>query len=60
MLLLNLYDTDDKIREAAEEALQVYGHVDVLVNNAGTNYIGYGPVEETRCVSLARPHTSSS
>lgn len=47
MLVLDLYDSDDKLRKAAEAALQVYGHVDVLVNNAGTNYVGYGPVEET-------------
>ncbi|EKM53353.1 uncharacterized protein PHACADRAFT_147841 [Phanerochaete carnosa HHB-10118-sp] len=47
MLLLDLYDTDDKIKAVAEEVLRVYGYIDVLINNAGTNHIGYGPVEET-------------
>ncbi|GJE91339.1 NAD(P)-binding protein [Phanerochaete sordida] len=47
MLLLDLYDTDENIKATAERAIEVYGHIDVLVNNAGTNYIGYGPVEET-------------
>ncbi|KIP03708.1 hypothetical protein PHLGIDRAFT_226893 [Phlebiopsis gigantea 11061_1 CR5-6] len=34
-LVLDLMSPDDEIKLAAEKALQVHGHVDVLVNNAG-------------------------
>lgn len=47
-LVLSLDSSDEVIQKAAEEAIQIYGHVDVLVNNAGTNNPGYGPVEEVR------------
>lgn len=47
-LVLDLEASDEEIREVAQDALQIYGHVDVLVNNAGTNAFGYGPVEEIR------------
>lgn len=43
--MLDLTDSDENIQQAAESAIQVYGHVDVLVNNAGTNS-AIGPVEE--------------
>ena len=35
-LVLDLDSPDDVVRQAAQDAIQVYGHVDVLVNNAGT------------------------
>jgi NAD(P)-dependent dehydrogenase (short-subunit alcohol dehydrogenase family) len=44
-VILDLTDSDDKINQAAARAIQVYGHVDVLVNNAGTSS-SFGPVEE--------------
>ncbi|PSR71912.1 hypothetical protein PHLCEN_2v12214, partial [Hermanssonia centrifuga] len=37
-------DSDEQIISAAHEALQIYGYVDFLVNNAANGVIG--PVEE--------------
>lgn len=45
-LVLTLESSDEDIENVAKEALSVYGHVDVLVNNAGTIAGGYGPIEE--------------
>ncbi|THH00994.1 hypothetical protein EW026_g1628 [Hermanssonia centrifuga] len=39
-------DSDEQIISAAHEALQIYGYVDVLVNNAANGVIG--PVEELK------------
>ena len=44
-LILDLTDSDEVIKQAAIHAIQIYGRVDVLVNNAGTSN-GLGPVEE--------------
>lgn len=49
-VLVDFRAPDAEIRRAADEALQVYGRVDVLVNNAGTVNGGTQPVEEMRCV----------
>lgn len=49
-LVLDLDAPDEELQRAAEEALGVYGYVDVLVNNAGSNTTGVGPVEEISCV----------
>ncbi|GBE84245.1 Uncharacterized oxidoreductase [Sparassis crispa] len=43
-LILDLNAPDAEIRQAGEAALKVYGHVDVLVNNAAFGVVG--PVEE--------------
>jgi NAD(P)-dependent dehydrogenase (short-subunit alcohol dehydrogenase family) len=37
------------LKKTAEEAVKLFGHIDVLVNNAG--YISTGLIEETRYVS---------
>ena len=47
-LVLDLSKPDDDIKRAAESALQIYGHVDVLVNNAG--WAVTSPWEEAECV----------
>ena len=51
-ILLDFCSSDDEIVAAAEDALNVYGHVDVLMNNAGGSVTGVGPVEELRYVVL--------
>lgn len=43
-----MLSSDDILKKVAEDAIQVYGHVDVLVNNAGVSTIGLGPLEEQR------------
>ena len=45
-LVLDLDSSDEAIQTAAREAIQIFGHVDVLVNNAASNLHGYGPIEE--------------
>lgn len=54
-VFLDMLSGDDVIKKAAEDAIQVYGHVDVLVNNVGTVAIGRGPLEELRHVVCATP-----
>lgn len=44
-LVVDFNSPDAEIIQAASSALQIYGHVDVLVNNAGSS-TGVGPVEE--------------
>lgn len=36
----------DRLHEVAKEAIAFYGKVDVLVNNAGTEYYSASPVDE--------------
>lgn len=38
----------DKLRDVATKAIAIYGHIDVVVNNAG--YILSGTLEENTCV----------
>ena len=45
-LYLDMSSPDDTIRKVAADAIAVYGHVDVLVNNAATLAMGFGPLEE--------------
>ena len=47
LLVLDLDESDEIVQKAAADAIAAYGHVDVLVNNAG-NTVGYGPIEEVR------------
>ena len=42
--MLDLNASDTAIRRAGEDALKIYGKIDVLVNNAGWGVLG--PVEE--------------
>ncbi|PCH43289.1 NAD(P)-binding protein [Wolfiporia cocos MD-104 SS10] len=44
LLVLDLSSTDAEIRRAGEEALKIYGHIDILFNNAGFGLVV--PVEE--------------
>lgn len=45
-LYLDMSNSDDAIRKVAADAIAVYGHVDVLINNAATLSMGFGPLEE--------------
>ncbi|KAI0687093.1 NAD-P-binding protein [Cytidiella melzeri] len=44
-LVLDFTSSDAEIIQAGSSAIEIHGHVDVLVNNAGSNS-GVGPVEE--------------
>ena len=46
ILEIDVSDTQDELDRKAEEAIQIYGTVDVLVNNAG--YAHFGVMEEVR------------
>ena len=54
--MLDFNSSDVDIKTAAEKAIDVYGRVDVLVNNAGTLAEGIGPVEELKFVSRHAVH----
>ena len=43
-LVFDANDSDKESRKAAEEAIRVYGYVDVLVNNLATAIVA--PIEE--------------
>jgi NAD(P)-dependent dehydrogenase (short-subunit alcohol dehydrogenase family) len=49
-LELDLDGPDEVVQRAAQDAIRVYDHIDVLVNNAGSNVFAYGPVEEVKYV----------
>ena len=44
-LIVDFTSSDTDITQAATSAIEIYGHVEVLVNNAGSGS-GVGPVEE--------------
>lgn len=46
VMQLDVTASQDELDQKAKEAWAVYGHVDVLVNNAG--YIHFGLMEEVR------------
>ncbi|KAI0090609.1 NAD-P-binding protein [Irpex rosettiformis] len=52
-IVLDLNDSDETLKQAAESAIRIYGRVDVLVNNAGTNS-AIGPVEELKLDNIRR------
>ena len=49
ILKLDVTSSFDRIKALAAEAESIYGHVDVVVNNAG--FPAVGPLEELGCVS---------
>lgn len=51
ILDLDISASEAEIRSKAQEALQIYGDIDVLVHNAG--YIEFGTVEDFKYVSNA-------
>ena len=45
-LQLDVSTSQEELSSKAQEAISVYGKIDVLVNNAG--YVHFGTIEETR------------
>lgn len=54
MLELDVTEPQEVLNQKAKEAWNIYGHVDVLVNNAG--YINAGTVEEIEYVQPFQDH----
>ncbi|KAI0338418.1 NAD-P-binding protein [Trametopsis cervina] len=52
-VILDLESSDQEIKQAAQEAIGIFGRVDVLVNNAGTCFT-VGPVEEVGMHDIRR------
>lgn len=57
LLELDVTAAQSELNEKAKEAWSIYGHVDVLVNNAG--YLEAGILEELRC-DIYLPTTTST
>jgi NADP-dependent 3-hydroxy acid dehydrogenase YdfG len=49
-LALDVTDTEENVNKTISAAVEIYGHIDILVNNAA--YILEGAIEECRYVTL--------
>ena len=58
LLQLDVLASQDELQSKVDQAIQLYGKIDVFISNAG--YVGVGTLEESRWADCARIGVATS